>query len=108
MNTTCPNDATTVIRGPHGLIRRQRRFADLYLSGMSADQAYIHAGFKDKCPATAASRLLARNGPLNVYIAARRKHLAGPGQLAKWEVVDFLCRVITSPLNNVPGASPPR
>jgi len=101
MNT---NEITATTEFP-GLTFRQRRFADLYLTGVPADQAYTRAGFKDQSPASGASRLLSRNAELNAYIAAERKRMADQCRLAKWQVVDFLCRVITTPVHGLPDNS---
>ena len=105
MNTTDSNDTMAATGESHALTPRQRRFADLYLTGMPAGQAYTRAGFKDQSPASAASRMLARNVPLGAYIAAERRRMADQSRLSKWQVIDFLCRVITTPVHGLPDNS---
>lgn len=106
MNTPKSNDTPeTSLPLDEGLNPRQRTFADLYLSGVPATRAYTRAGFQSQSASSNAYRLLAHPS-VAAYIAAEQKRMADESRLQKWQVIDFLCRVITTPVHGLPDDSP--
>ena len=80
-----------------GLLPKQRIFADLYLGGMFATEALRAAGYRDADAAKAAHRMLKRK-PFQAYLKTERERLAEKAGMKREEVVNYLCRVILTPI----------
>lgn len=75
----------------------QRKFADLYLSGMYATKALRMAGYGHEYANKHAHRLLQRE-EIKAYIKVQRERMAKETAMERAEVVNWLCRVILTPL----------
>ncbi len=88
----------------HGLSKRQKAFADFYLDGLernvAAGVAYVRAGYSNNGAAEGASRLL-KNDKVADYIAAEQERLSERSRVKKWQVLEFLSDVITTPVGDV-------
>lgn len=80
-----------------GLLPKQRTFADFYLGGMFATEALRAAGYGDADAGKAAHRMLNRKA-VQGYLRAERERLAEKAGVKREDVVDYLCRVILTPI----------
>lgn len=80
-----------------GLLPKQRIFVDLYLGGMFATQALRAAGYRNADAAKAAHRMLQRKA-VRAYLKAERERLAKAAGMEKEVLVNWLCRVILTPI----------
>lgn len=86
----------------NGLNAREKRFADLVISGMAAGRAYEKAGYAARggVADTNASRML-RNAQVASYIRAERKALSDQARIEKWQAMDFLTDAIITAVGDV-------
>lgn len=88
----------------HGLSKRQKDFADFYLEGLerntAAGVAYVRAGYSQNGAAEGASRLL-KNDKVAAYISAEQERLSERSRIKKWQLLEFLSDVITTPVGEV-------
>jgi hypothetical protein len=86
----------------HGLNVRERKFADLYLTGMAAGRAYEAAGFTARgASADTQASLALRNPKVSRYIQDERRRAAEASRMERWELVGYLCRVLRTPVGRV-------
>jgi len=85
-----------------GLSPRHRKFADLFIGGMPAGRAYENAGYsaKGNSAVVCAGKLLT-NVNVKAYVRKRRRELAEADQFEKWQLIEFLTRIITTPVGQV-------
>lgn len=81
---------------------RQRRFAELVVSGRPAGRAYEEAGYSARGHAAdvEGSKFLTKP-EIAAYIAQLRAESAKDARLSKAQVIAFLCDVIATPIGEV-------
>jgi len=90
-----------------GLTKRERTFADKVLEGMPATRAYQAAGYKaNEQTARKNAYLVLRRPQVIAYMREERKALAELARLEKWQLVEYLTQVITTPVGHVDETSP--
>lgn len=91
-------------RDDHGLTPREKKFADLVLldEKIPAGRAYEKAGYKStgRAANVCACKMLARAN-IKAYIRGERQRMAEADQFQKWQLIEFLGRVITTPVGRV-------
>jgi phage terminase small subunit len=90
----------------HGLTARQKRFCDLYLSGMAAGRAYEAAGYKQRGDnADAAASRLTGNDRVSTYLKAERKAFSDLHRWERFQLLDFYQAVLETPVGRVDESS---
>lgn len=86
----------------HGLNLREKKFADGFLKGLPAGTAYEKAGYKSRgvTAQVIACQNLAKP-KIKAYVRAERQRMAEADQFQKWQLIEFLGRVITTPVGRV-------
>lgn len=74
---------------------RQRKFATLVVDGMAAGRAYEKSGYaaKGRDADAAASRMLA-NAKVHDFVQELRRKAAERSEMKRWEMIEWLTRVI--------------
>lgn len=74
---------------------RQRKFAELVVDGMAAGRAYEKAGYAARGgTADSSAYKLLRNAQVYDYIQELRRKAAARSEMKRWEMIEWLTRVI--------------
>lgn len=86
---------------------RQQAFADLVLAGTPAGRAWEQAGFQARGHSAEVQACKALKNPkIRAYLKAERARLAKDGQFERSNLVDYLVKVIRTPIGELDGGSP--
>jgi len=86
-----------------GITERQRKFAELYVSGKAAGRAYEEAGYKargDKAD-QAASRLLSTNEKVAEFVTQLKEQNSEDCRMSRKEAMDYLCDILQIPIGEI-------
>lgn len=86
------------------LSKKQKQFVDLYLEGLAAGVAYVRAGYSQNGAAVSASKLL-KTPNVIAYMEAEQQAMSERSRIKKWQVLEFLSEVITTPIGDVDESS---
>ena len=86
----------------HGLSGREKKFADFVLRDVPAGRAYEKSGYTARgASADSLGCKMLRKDKVKAYIRGERQRMAEDDQFQKWQLIEFLGRVITTPVGEV-------
>lgn len=94
---------------PHSTLLnpRQKAFADLVIVGTPAGRAWEQAGYHARGNAAEVQACRALKNPkVKAYIKAERARLQEAGEFERSNLVDYLVKVIRTPVGQLDGGSP--